>query len=69
MADAQAKAGQLAELAGVSLGKPVAISESSAGGVPPVFFDAARAEPAAETPIEPGQLQITVSVQVTYAIS
>ncbi len=69
MADAKAKAEELAELADVGLGKPTAISESSGGGVPPVFFDAARAAELAETPISPGQLEITVTVQVTYAIS
>ncbi len=68
MADAGAKAEELAELAGVGLGKPTAISESSGGGVPPVFFEAARAADLAETPISPGLLEITVTVQVTYAI-
>ncbi|MCH7998827.1 MAG: hypothetical protein IIA91_05025 [Chloroflexi bacterium] len=48
--------------------KPIAISESSAGGVPPVFFGAADLAQSAETPISPGQLEITVSVQVSYAI-
>lgn len=69
MADAGAKAEQLAELAGVDLGKPIAISESSGGGMPPVFFEAAGAADLAQTPISPGQLEITVTVQVTYAIS
>ena len=70
MADASAKAEELAELAGVELGKPVTISESSAGGIPPVFFEAAAmAGDVARTPISPGQLEITVNVQVTYAIS
>lgn len=68
MTEAQAKAQQLADLAGVSLGKPIAISESSGGGLPPIF--GARELPAADeaTPIEPGQLEIAVSVAVTYAI-
>ena len=68
MADAKTKAEELAALAEVGLGKPIAISESSAGGVPPVFFEAADLAQAAETPISPGQLEITVSVQVSYAI-
>ena len=69
MADAKAKAEELAKLAEVTQGKPIAISETSSGGTPPVFY-AARALEAtgAATPIEPGQLEITVSVQVTYAI-
>ena len=69
MADAKAKAGELAELAGVDLGKPVAVSESSSGGLPPVIFRAAEATTDIETPISPGQLEVTVTVQVTYAIS
>jgi uncharacterized protein YggE len=69
MAAAQAKAQELATLGDVTLGNPIAISESSGGGVPPVFFGAARAEDAGvATPIEPGQLEITISVQVVYAI-
>ncbi len=38
------------------------------GGVPPVFFAASDLAQSVETPISPGQLEITVSVQVTYAI-
>jgi hypothetical protein len=68
MADAKAKAEELAKLAGVGLGRPIAISESSGGGQPPVFFSAAEAAMDIETPITPGQLEITVTVQVTYAI-
>ncbi len=68
MADAKTKAQQLAELAEVELGKPIAICETSGGGLPPVFFDAARAADLAETPISPGQLEIAVTVQVTYGI-
>jgi len=70
MADAQAKAQQLAELGGVDLGKPIAISET-AGGLPsPIFYGAAQLDKAAaaSTSIQPGQLDISVSVQVTYAI-
>ena len=69
MADAKAKAEELAKLAGVGLGKPITISESSGGGVPPVFFDLRAAEADVGTPISPGQLEITVTIQVTYAIS
>ena len=72
MADARGKASQLANLAGVGLGKPIYISEGAvywpnvvrefdkAGGIP---------MPAPETPISPGELKITLNVQVTYAIS
>jgi uncharacterized protein YggE len=69
MADAKTKAEELAALAEIDLGKPIAVSESSAGGRPPVFFGAAELAQDVETPISPGQLEITVNVQVSYAIA
>lgn len=67
--NAQTKAQELADLADVTLGKPFAISESSGGGPSSVFFEAARvAGDNAVTPIQPGQLELTVNVQVVYAI-
>lgn len=68
MADAKAKAEQLADLAGVTLGKATYISESSyIPAYPPVAYDI-KAEAAAGTPISAGEMDITASVQVTYAI-
>jgi uncharacterized protein YggE len=71
MAEAKAKATQLADLAGVTLGRPTYISEG--GGAPPpvpVFRDFAIAEAGAavETPISPGEVELTVTVQVAYDI-
>jgi len=72
MAAAKSKAEELASLAGVTLGAPVSINESSSGGggYPPVYYGASigGAPAAADTSIQTGQLDITVSVQVTYAI-
>ena len=72
MQDAQAKAQTLATEGGVKLGKPISISESGDFYVPqPLHFDFAFAEDAAasvETPIQSGQLQITVTVNVIYEI-
>ncbi len=70
MTDAKAKAEQLADLAGVSLGKPTYISESTQ--IPyPVYpreiSIGAEAAPA-PTPISPGETTITVTVAVVYAI-
>jgi uncharacterized protein YggE len=61
MADARARAQQLAERAGVSLGRPVAITE---GGVAVPF--AAPAEARADVAI--GTLDIVVTVTVVYEI-
>ena len=70
MADAKAKAEQLAELAGGSLGKATYISESSYApssvyrGVD-VYEESAMAP---ETSISPGEMEISLSVQVAYTI-
>ncbi len=69
MADAKAKAEQLAELAGARLGKATFISESSY--VPPPIYRQdvyEEAMPGAETPISPGEMEISLTVQVVYAI-
>jgi uncharacterized protein len=70
VADARARAEHLARLTGVQLGAPLSISESG-GPVMPVPQRAAAptAGVAAPTPIEPGQSEITMSVQIRYALS
>ncbi len=70
MADAKAKAEQLAALAGVTLGKPTYIAES--GGYIPIYYDlrgAAEGVSAPTTPISPGETEIRLTVQVVYSIS
>lgn len=67
MTNAKSKAQQLAEGAGVTLGTPTYISESSYVPVAPVPM-AAESKAAVSTPISPGQQEITVTVQVTYGI-
>ncbi len=70
MADAKAKATQLADLGGVKLGKPTYISES-AQTPPIVYADRAMAGSAPApvvTPISPGEMDIVLNVQITYAI-
>lgn len=73
VADAAAKAKQLAETAGVTLGNPTYITENSY--IPgPIYrsaaMDAGGAAPAPITvPISPGELEITSNVQIAYAIS
>jgi uncharacterized protein YggE len=71
VADAAAKAKQLADIAGVKLGKPTYISESSYVPSPIYRSDMVlKAEAASvETPISPGEMEITVNVQMAYAIA
>ena len=67
--DASNKAKQLAELAGVGLGKATFVSESGAYlPVRMVDFSAEAGVPGGATPISPGELEITVYVQVIYEI-
>ena len=71
MQDAHAKAQTLATEGGVTLGKPISISESGDFYVPrPASLEFAFADDAAavETPIQSGQLQVTVTVNVVYEI-
>jgi uncharacterized protein len=70
MTDARAKADSLASLAGISLGRPVYISENSSSIAPPTEISpgAAQGVSAPRTPISPGQTDITLYLQVAYAI-
>ncbi len=73
MADAEAKAKQLADAANVKLGDPTYINESG-GYIPVPLIRQAYAEaapvpaPAPTPPISPGETEITLNVQVVYSI-
>jgi uncharacterized protein YggE len=72
MADAKAKAEQLAGLAGVRLGKATYVSEGIQ--VPsPVYpryeYGAVPAPAPVTTPISPGETEVILTVQVAYAIA
>ncbi len=69
MADAKAKAEQLAELVDGKLGKATYISESSQAP-PPIYRQDVYEEaiPTAETPISPGEMEVSLTVQVAYAL-
>jgi len=68
MAEARKKAETLAEAASVDLGRPRSISES--GGPQPRAFEGADYALAQEagTPIETGELEVLVQVQVVYGL-
>ena len=70
MADAKAKAEELARLADVELGKPISISESSYTPGPVVAYDRAYSAEASlvQTTISTGEMEVVVSVQITYGI-
>jgi len=70
--DAGAKAKQLADLAGVKLGKPLYITEGG-GYVPPfvrqnVYARMEAAPAPAPTPISPGELEFQLNVSIVYDI-
>lgn len=68
---AEAKARQIAAAAGATLGEPLAIVEGVAGRVVPrdAFAQAAiMAAPGAPGPVEPGQLEVVVTVEARYAL-
>ena len=66
-ADAEAKATQLAELSGLSLGSALAITETINYSSPPVYYERAGGD-ADGTPIQPGTSDVTVTIQVSFSI-
>lgn len=71
MAEAKKKADALAQLAGVRLGKPRQINESFME-TPPYYLEPVYAVPeraaGGAAPVMPGELEVSVQVQVTYDI-
>ena len=70
--DAEAKAQTLAEAGGVKLGKPITITETSYTAGPPIAY-AKAAEFAddggrSSTPIQAGELTVTINVTIVYEI-
>ena len=73
IADARRQANQIAQSAGVSLAAPISIQVGGCGTTSPVPIYGATANSAgksdsATTPIETGQNEVDVDVQVVYAI-
>ncbi len=72
VADARSRAETLAKAGGVELGKPITISETSYS--PPTYYnerfaaDSAAGASVPETPVEVGELDVIVSVSVTWEI-
>jgi uncharacterized protein YggE len=69
--DAQTKAEELADAAGIDLGEVQTITEYTASSPTPVYIAGARApmaEEASSVPIQPGQMVLTVEVNIVYII-
>ena len=64
--DASNRAQSLAKLEGITLGNVISVTETN--GYPGVVYPSAAGLGGGGTPIQPGQLQVSVSLQVTYAI-
>jgi len=71
IANARARAESLAQLSGVSLGDVLSVSEVI-GGPGPILVEGVRMSAAmglgGGAPIQPGELEVNMSVQVTFAI-
>jgi uncharacterized protein len=68
IADARSKADAMASAAGVHVGQVLRISDLSASSRPPVPFDAAAGSVAVPTQVPVGQMDVTVTVEVDFAI-
>ena len=68
--DAEGKARQLAQLAGLELGSAISITESISYETPPIYYERAMvaAQDGAATPIESGTQDVIVNIQVTFRI-
>ena len=68
MRDAKTKAEALAREGEVKLGKPISISDTGYSATPRFYDSEAFKGAEVSTPIEPGLLEVTVTVTVVYAI-
>jgi uncharacterized protein YggE len=68
VADGQARAEELAQLNGVQLGEVLTVSEV-VGGAVPLYREAAMGlGGGGGTPVQPGELEMSASIQITYAV-
>ncbi|MEZ4865246.1 MAG: SIMPL domain-containing protein [Caldilineaceae bacterium] len=67
--NANAKAEELAQLTNVKVGEVVSVSEVIGGGYPMAAYAMQSGLGGGAAPISPGELQVTLQVQVTYMIA
>lgn len=70
IANARAEAEQIAQELGVRLGEPLSVEEGERAPIQPMMMrmEAAQADQAQATPIQPGETEVTVEVRVRWAI-
>ena len=67
VADAKARAQSLAQLNGVQLGEVLSVSEVIGSTSMPLYREAVGMG-GGGTPVQPGELEISMSIQITYAV-
>ena len=70
VADAKARAQSLAQLSGLELGEVVVVSEVITGGIAPIYYERVGLGQGGGggAPIQPGQLEVSMQVQMSFAI-
>lgn len=69
IADAKDRAAQLAEGLGLTLGDPIIVVESFSSSTPPILYDRAQSVGgASNVPVQSGQLDVQVTVTITFSI-
>lgn len=68
LANARAKADQLAQASGGTVGQVLVVTENIGSAVPLPVMMSARAEDAKSVPLQPGQQTVTLQIQVTYEL-
>ena len=67
VADAKSRAENLAQLNGVQLGEVLTVSEVIGASAYPMAYDA-KGMGGGGTPVQPGELEMSMSIQITYAV-
>ncbi len=67
VANAKARAEELAQLNGLQLGDVLTVSEVIGGSAYPMDYSA-KGMGGGGTPVQPGELEISMSIQITYAV-
>jgi uncharacterized protein YggE len=66
--DAQARAQELAQLNNLQLGEVVSVSEVIGSSAYPMDYGAKGMGGGGGTPVQPGELEMSMSIQITYAV-